>query len=280
MQSLTNKKLVGTSGFDLASGTWTCPADDFYTFTMTVAFTSWTSGNDVLLSVYDTVSPLSYLVTNAVINNTANAASLSGTVFIAQGAQLQFQVRQDTGSNKTIDTSTNPSRLSVLRGTPTVTAAGITYNPDPIGTIKMYGGSSAPNGYLLCDGSAVSTTTYASLFAVIGYSFGGSGSSFNVPAFHDATGRFPRAQTVGTTGGSLSHNHTLSSAGQADMAFTSSTVLTRQTPVSGGFTATNQVSVASSGSSATSSNGLSLSGATDTTSTTPPYVGVTFIIKY
>jgi hypothetical protein len=118
------------------------------------------------------------------------------------------------------------------------------------------------------------------LFAVIGYSFGGSGANFNLPGFHDATGRFPRAQTAGATGGSLTHNHTLSSAGQADLAFTGSTVLIKQTAVSGGYTATNQVSATSSASSTSTSNGLALSGTTDTTSTTPPYVGVTFIIKY
>jgi len=280
LTSFTNKKLVGTSALNLSTGVWTCPADDFYTFTMTVAFTAWTAGSNAALDLLNASNSTSYLVTNSVINNAANAISLSGTVYVTQGTQIQFQARQDTGSTKTIDTTTNPSRCSILRGTPTVTAAGITYNPDPIGIIKMYGGGTAPNGYLLCDGSAVSTTTYANLFAVIGYSFGGSGSTFNLPAFHDATGRFPRAQTPGATGGSLTHNHTLSSAGQADMAFTGSAAVTRQTAVSGGFTATNQVSVASSASSTTSSNGLVLSGTTDTTSITPPYVGVTFIIKY
>jgi microcystin-dependent protein len=54
---------------------------------------------------------------------------------------------------------------------------------DPAGTIKGYGGPSAPAGYLLCDGSAVSRTTYSALFAAIGTAFGiGDGSTtFNVP---------------------------------------------------------------------------------------------------
>jgi microcystin-dependent protein len=280
LTSLTSRKLIGTSAFNLTTGVWTCPADDFYTFTMTVAFTSWVAGSSSSLELLNASNSTGYLVTSSVISNAANAISLSGTVYVTQGTQIQFQARQDTGSAKTIDTATNPSRLSILRGTPTVTAAGITYNPDPIGTIKMYGGSSAPSGYLLCDGSSISTTTYANLFAVIGYSFGGSGANFNLPGFHDATGRFPRAQTAGATGGSLTHNHTLSSAGQADLAFTGSTVLIKQTAVSGGYTATNQVSATSSASSTSTSNGLALSGTTDTTSTTPPYVGVTFIIKY
>lgn len=67
----------------------------------------------------------------------------------------------------------------------------------PPGTIKMHGGGSAPTGYLLCDGSAVSRTTYADLFSVIGTTFGiGDGSStFNLPDFR---GIFPRG--AGTNG--------------------------------------------------------------------------------
>lgn len=58
------------------------------------------------------------------------------------------------------------------------------------GTIVMYGAASAPSGWLLCDGSAVSRTTYADLFAVIGTTWGnGDGSTtFNVPNFQN---RFP-----------------------------------------------------------------------------------------
>lgn len=54
----------------------------------------------------------------------------------------------------------------------------------PTGSILPYGGSSAPTGYLLCDGSAVSRTTYSSLFAVTGTTFGvGNGTTtFNLPS--------------------------------------------------------------------------------------------------
>jgi microcystin-dependent protein len=51
-----------------------------------------------------------------------------------------------------------------------------------------FAGSSAPSGWLLCDGTGVSTTTYADLFAVIGYTYGGSGSLFALP---DLRGRVP-----------------------------------------------------------------------------------------
>src|SRR3954464_11505464 len=43
----------------------------------------------------------------------------------------------------------------------------------PTGTIIAFGGGMPPAGWLLCDGTAVSRTTYAALFAVTGVSFGG-----------------------------------------------------------------------------------------------------------
>ncbi len=53
----------------------------------------------------------------------------------------------------------------------------------PPGTVHFWGGGSAPSGWLLTNGSAVSRTTYAALFAAIGTTFGtGDGSTtFNVP---------------------------------------------------------------------------------------------------
>jgi len=84
-----------------------------------------------------------------------------------------------------------------------VPAAGSVSNSyAPIGAIYPYGGSSAPSGYLMCDGSAVSRTDYSALFAVIGTSFGsGDGSTtFNIP---DLRGKFtegtPNGGTVGTS---------------------------------------------------------------------------------
>lgn len=53
----------------------------------------------------------------------------------------------------------------------------------PTSAIIPFGGTSVPSGWLLCDGSAVSRTTYATLFAAIGTTFGaGDGSTtFNLP---------------------------------------------------------------------------------------------------
>src|SRR5690606_8934819 len=85
------------------------------------------------------------------------------------------------------------------------------------GMVMPYAGETLPPGFLWCNGAAVSRTTYARLFAVIGTRFGpGDGSTtFNVP---DLRGLFPlgRAQSgtgsvLGETGGSLDHVHGLDS---------------------------------------------------------------------
>lgn len=57
----------------------------------------------------------------------------------------------------------------------------------PTGTVLSFAGNTVPNNYLLCDGSAVSRSTYANLFKVIGTTYGaGDGSStFNLPNLVD-----------------------------------------------------------------------------------------------
>ena len=63
----------------------------------------------------------------------------------------------------------------------------------PVGTVVSFGGTTAPAGWLLCYGQAISRTTYAALFAVISTTYGaGDGSTtFNLP---DCRGRLPLGQ--------------------------------------------------------------------------------------
>lgn len=85
----------------------------------------------------------------------------------------------------------------------------------PAGSVTAFAGSSAPSGWLLCAGQAVSRTTYAALFTVIGTTYGsGDGSTtFNLPDLRGRVvagldnmggsdaGRLSWANTLGTTGG-------------------------------------------------------------------------------
>jgi microcystin-dependent protein len=63
----------------------------------------------------------------------------------------------------------------------------------PVGTILLYAGTTPPEGWLLCDGASCSATSYPELFAVLGYTYGGSGDAFNVP---DMRGRGPMGYNV------------------------------------------------------------------------------------
>ena len=119
----------------------------------------------------------------------------------------------------------------IAQATPAQWYSDITLpDANPVGMVVMYAaGGALPAGYLECDGSAISRTTYAGLFAVAGTTFGaGDGSTtFNLPDYRGrylidggAPGGGLSTRTVGTTGGSetatvssaqmASHNHQIS----------------------------------------------------------------------
>jgi hypothetical protein len=86
----------------------------------------------------------------------------------------------------------------------------------PIGSVTMWAGTSAnaPSTYAVCNGASLSTTgTYAALFAVIGYRYGGSGATFNLPDF---TSNVP----VGITGVPVVPSTKITSAASAVDAHT------------------------------------------------------------
>lgn len=91
-----------------------------------------------------------------------------------------------------INNTTNPWVLSVYSGTTWITIGNIdtvgnTFTVPTasyfVGDYKLSAQSANHGSWLLCDGSSVSTTTYATLFALpnMGYAFGGSGANFNLP---------------------------------------------------------------------------------------------------
>jgi microcystin-dependent protein len=78
----------------------------------------------------------------------------------------------------------------------------------PVGSIAMFAaGSTGPAiNWLICNGLSLSTTTYAALFAVIGYTYGGAGGSFLLPNLQQ---KFPIGAGTGyalaSTGGEATH---------------------------------------------------------------------------
>lgn len=110
-----------------------------------------------------------------------------------------FQVSATLGGAAINTSGSQSGTHTLLRTTPYVLTTENTEIPTAnekqflgavTGMISMYGGSSAPTGFLLCNGQAVSRTTYADLFAVVSTSYGvGDGSTtFNVP---DLRSSFP-----------------------------------------------------------------------------------------
>jgi len=194
----------------------------------------------------------------------------------------------------------------------------VVHGLSPAGSIVAFGGTSAPTGWLMCDGSAVSRTTYADLFAVLGTTYGnGNGSTtFNLPNLQQ---RFPLGKatsgtgsTLGSTGGNIDHTHTgpshahtsaghthdLSDAAWAQHEITAgaSTITHRYRRIDiTNYTPTvNITGVPYTGSgAATATYGIPLDGATDsrTPSNTgnggtgatgtgnPPYQVVNYIVK-
>ena len=196
-------------------------------------------------------------------------------------------------SGPTATTGTNTTQLA----TTAFVNASITANPGVLtGSLLMWPTTSAPTGYLNCDGSAVSRTTYASLFAVVGTTFGsGDGSTtFNTPNY---TGRMPYGATIGSTGGSadsivVSHTHTATSTvtdpQHQHLALDPNAGTYQNFAVQNGGGAIGAVyNNTANGSLQTGKASTGISVATTNTSTgvsgtnanLPPYLGINFIIK-
>ncbi|CAM6005211.1 unnamed protein product [Sphagnum balticum] len=81
---------------------------------------------------------------------------------------------------------------------------------NPAGSVIMYAGATAPSGYLICNGSAVSRTTYAALYSAIGtlYGSGDGSTTFNIPNLQGNVVVGPGGTigaALGGTGGEASH---------------------------------------------------------------------------
>jgi microcystin-dependent protein len=165
----------------------------------------------------------------------------------------------------------------------------------PSGTLTMWPTGTAPSGWLLCNGAAVSRATYAALFAVIGTTFGAGDTTttFNLPDYRDRMpiGANTIAASIGATGGSanatlVSHTHT---ATVTDPGHTHTTTLNVWRGSNAGNTgaawgggdrqdATNVVGTSNSRvTSITVAN--STEGSSATNANMPPYLGINFIIK-
>ena len=164
------------------------------------------------------------------------------------------------------------------------------------GTIVPWTVSSAPTGYLECDGSAVSRTTYSVLFGVIGTTYGaGDGSStFALPDLKDRV-IYGKSSSVSlaSTGGSadatnVAHSHSAtSSVSDSGHAHEIMQELQGAFANNGAFIqpATTAISNDFTNNSASATTGISVSttvasaGSSATNANLQPYLCLKFMIK-
>ena len=224
---------------------------------------------------------------NFTVNGTLTASgvtdtgSLSAASLSVSGASTFIGTSTFTGAAALNGGGTSITPTTGDSSTKIATTAFVAQNAVLTGSLLMWPTTSAPSGYLNCDGTAVSRTTYSALYAVVGTTFGvGDGSTtFNLPNY---TNRMPYGTTIGATGGSadaivVSHTHTatVTDPGHAHG-------ISYPNTIAGGGGAP-RVGTGTTDFSASAVTGISVSNSTTGTSGTnanlPPYLGINFIIK-
>jgi len=176
----------------------------------------------------------------------------------------------------------------------------------PTATIVPWSDSSVPTGFLECNGAAVSRSTYATLFGIIGTTYGsGDGSTtFNVPDLQDnvavgksgtknlaSTGGANTVTATGNIAGSTanatlseaqlaSHSHSLSVHRTPNATFANTQQPDNYNNVAAGFnTSAGTKPTNSTGSGSGHSHNMSANFSGDATSVVQPYLTVIYIIK-
>lgn len=120
--------------------------------------------------------------------NAANASALQTLASLVPGTNVQAYVAPQSQATWEAGVGTTESTVSPAKIAAAIAALVSVPDAVPAGVMAPYAGSTAPSGWLMCYGQAVSRTTYATLFAAISTTYGvGDGSTtFNLP---DARGR-------------------------------------------------------------------------------------------
>ena len=227
---------------------------------------------------------------NLLVGGSAVIPGSANNCIVSLNGVVQAPVGAFTVSGSTITFASTLSATDVIDfililgnvfdiGTPTNGSVGLPQLSPTVGviltgSIVMYGSTTIPTGYLECNAQAVSRTTYANLFAVIGTTFGvGDGSTtFNLPDLRDnfpvgvsgtkalATKAGSNTATLATTN-LASHSHGVSGSNYTAAQVNTTSVQPRQSAYN------------------FSINVIDNTGSGTAFNTFPPYIALTFIIK-
>lgn len=148
-----------------------------YKYRLKGSSNAYTTG---VTTITPTISNNSFSVTNkAILGDTNNGFDVSKSYEIIVEVSDKLSVNE-------IDYTLNPGKNAIeIVGNEVKKINDILFENLllPSGSVIEYAGDTAPNGWLICDGSAISREIYANLFEVIGSTFGGGDgtTTFNIP---------------------------------------------------------------------------------------------------
>jgi len=229
-----------------------------------------------------------------------DSAGRINEIWIPEGTSYKFILKSST--NVLIGSFDNLFPIASLPvsiangGTGATTADGARINLGlgtflvPTGSLIMWASNTIPSDWKLCNGAAISRVTFATLFSLLGTTFGaGDGTTtFNLPDFRN---KFPYGAdtvAVGGTGGSadsivVSHTHTATSTVTDPGHNHTYNQATNQSPQSG--SATNVFVSNTSQNTGNAVTGITVAttnastGSSGTNANLPPFLGINFIIK-
>jgi microcystin-dependent protein len=239
------------------------------------------------------------LSSSAGVSRTTLSADATDSIFAATDNR-NFTVKTNTVTRLTVNSTAATSTVPVvLPGVPTTSLQAATKSyvdlGSPAGIIAAFAGTSAPSGWLACQGQAVSQITYAALYAAIGttWDIGGEGAgNFRLP---DLRGMFLRGAGTNVTGSSsgavgqpvsdyaadtyLDHSHTATSTDSGHTHTYQSFTTASLAAAGNAYNLPNGYPSANTGTGNANITTTVATSTTGGTETKPKNYGVLYIIK-